>query len=30
VEIKWPSGVVQKMDDVPADRFLTVVEPERP
>jgi hypothetical protein len=30
VEITWPSGVVQKMDDVQADRFLTVVEPERP
>jgi hypothetical protein len=30
VEIKWPSGVVQKMDEVPADRFLTVFEPERP
>jgi hypothetical protein len=30
VEIVWPSGIVQKMDNVPADRFLTVVEPERP
>ena len=30
VEITWPSGVVQNMYDVPADRFLTVVEPERP
>jgi hypothetical protein len=29
VEIIWPSGIVQKMDDVPADHFLTVVEPER-
>jgi len=30
VEITWPSGVVQKMDDVAADRFLTFIEPERP
>jgi hypothetical protein len=30
VEIKWPSGVVQKMDNVPADRFVTVVEAEAP
>jgi hypothetical protein len=30
VEIKWPSGVVQKMDDVRADQFLIVIEPERP
>jgi hypothetical protein len=30
VEITWPSAVVQKMDDVRADQFLTVVEPERP
>jgi enediyne biosynthesis protein E4 len=30
VEISWPSGVVQTLDDVAADRFLTVTEPERP
>ncbi len=30
IEITWPSGVVQKMNDVAADRFLSVVEPERP
>jgi hypothetical protein len=30
VEITWPSGIVQKMEDVPVDRFVTVVEPERP
>jgi hypothetical protein len=30
VEVTWPSGVVQKLDHVPADRFMTVVEPERP
>jgi enediyne biosynthesis protein E4 len=27
VEISWPSGIVQKMDKVPVDCFLTVVEP---
>jgi hypothetical protein len=30
VEILWPSGMVQKMDDVAVDRILTVVEPEQP
>jgi len=30
VEIIWPSGVVQKMDNVAADRFINVVEPEAP
>jgi hypothetical protein len=30
VEIKWPSGTVQKIDDVRADQFLNVVEPEKP
>jgi len=30
VEIKWPSGTVQKIDDVAADQFLSIVEPERP
>jgi hypothetical protein len=29
IEIKWPSGLVQKMNDVRADQFLLVVEPER-
>jgi enediyne biosynthesis protein E4 len=29
VEITWPSGVVQRLDRVAADQFLTVVEPER-
>jgi hypothetical protein len=28
IEILWPSGIVQKLDGVAADRFLTVVEPE--
>jgi hypothetical protein len=30
VEISWPSGTKQKIADVKADRFLTVVEPEKP
>ncbi len=30
VEIIWPSGAVQKLNDVAADQFLTVVEPEKP
>jgi enediyne biosynthesis protein E4 len=30
VEITWPSGVVQNMDNVPADQFLNVVEPAGP
>ena len=30
VEIKWPSGTVQTMNDVHADQFLDVVEPEKP
>jgi enediyne biosynthesis protein E4 len=30
LEITWPSGIVQKMDDVQADRFLNIVEPEQP
>ena len=29
VEILWPSGTEQKIDDVPADRFLSVIEPRR-
>jgi hypothetical protein len=27
LEIRWPSGVVQKLDDVPVDRVLKVEEP---
>ena len=27
VEIRWPGGVVQRMDDVACDRYLTVREP---
>ena len=27
LEIRWPSGAVQRLDDVPADRYLTVREP---
>jgi hypothetical protein len=30
IEISWPSGMVQRIGDVKADQFLTVVEPERP
>lgn len=29
VEIRWPSGVVQKLEDVKADRVLRVKEPEK-
>ena len=29
IEIHWPSGVVQKLNDVAADRILTVKEPAR-
>ncbi len=28
IEIKWPSGLVQKIDNVRADQFLSVVEPQ--
>jgi hypothetical protein len=30
IEIKWPSGTEQKLDDVRADQILSIVEPERP
>ena len=29
VEIRWPSGIVQQMKDVPADQVLAVKEPEK-
>ncbi|MBV9611738.1 MAG: ASPIC/UnbV domain-containing protein, partial [Acidobacteriaceae bacterium] len=29
VEIDWPSGFQQKLEDIPADQFLEVREPER-
>jgi hypothetical protein len=29
VEIRWPSGIVQKLDNVPVDRVLAVTESER-
>jgi len=29
VEVLWPSGTRQKIDDVSADQFLSIVEPER-
>jgi hypothetical protein len=28
IEISWPSGTVQRLEDVAADRLLTVLEPE--
>ena len=28
--VRWPSGAVQKLTNVAADRLITVVEPERP
>jgi enediyne biosynthesis protein E4 len=30
IEIVWPSGTRQSLDDVHADQFLEVVEPEKP
>ena len=27
IEIRWPSGVVQTLTDVEADRVLTITEP---
>ena len=27
LEVTWPSGVVQKLTDVPGDQILSVVEP---
>jgi hypothetical protein len=29
VEIHWPSGIVQQMKDVAADRVVVVKEPEK-
>jgi hypothetical protein len=29
IEIRWPSGIVQKLENVAADRVLAVTEPER-
>ena len=28
IEVRWPSGIVQTVTDVPADRLITLVEPE--
>jgi enediyne biosynthesis protein E4 len=28
IELRWPSGIVQRLEDVAADRLLTVKEPE--
>jgi hypothetical protein len=30
VEVTWPSGSHQVLNDVPADQFLEVREPEHP
>jgi enediyne biosynthesis protein E4 len=30
IEIVWPSGIHQAINDVPADQFLEIREPERP
>jgi enediyne biosynthesis protein E4 len=30
VEVLWPSGTHQRLNDVPADQFLEIREPERP
>jgi hypothetical protein len=30
VEVRWPSGIKQVLDDVHADQFLEVREPEKP
>jgi hypothetical protein len=27
IEIRWPGGIVQKLENVPADQILNVVEP---
>jgi hypothetical protein len=29
VEIRWPSGIVQSLKDIPADRVVKVKEPGR-
>jgi len=29
VEVVWPSGIHQTLDDVHADQFLEVLEPEK-
>ncbi len=30
IEIRWPSGIVQRLEGVPADQVLTVTEPGKP
>jgi hypothetical protein len=30
VEIAWPSGIHQTLNDVRADQFMEIVEPEKP
>ncbi len=30
VKVYWPSGIVQKIRNVPADQYITIVEPKNP
>jgi hypothetical protein len=30
LELRWPSGTVQRIEDIAADQVLLVKEPERP
>jgi len=30
VEVRWPSGIVQRLSDVPANQVLTITEPDGP
>lgn len=30
IMVRWPSGITQRVADVPADQVLTVIEPSRP
>ena len=29
IEVRWPSGVIQTLTDVPADQVLSITEPPR-
>jgi len=29
VEVRWPSGAVQRLDNLRADQWLTLVEPSK-
>jgi enediyne biosynthesis protein E4 len=30
IEVRWPSGIVQRIESVPADQILTLTEPDAP